>query len=177
MSNLQKKAMMRYLKDNELYGKFKRKMYEKSENANNLLKDNSEYQYIHLLRYFNTSILGMDYYSDFEKYWYNLYKSRYVDLFKKLLNKYNAYDAFFNNVDKERIAILLDKYHNVKKLTYDWFDNEKIVFDNLTPLSFIPYAYNYNTSIVAKMQTIDFVRINSEWRNILETTKIYKYKS
>lgn len=134
----------RYAKDCGLYTELKACVNEYCKKHNkrlrNIAKDiTDEYgSVISFLQIINLPGESNDYVSGFKKYIYEQNKKKFVDKFTKFLKEQNAYDKFFNNVNKDFIRRALGDTFDVTGTT-----KQELVFDNLLPIGFVMDAFHW----------------------------------
>ena len=155
----------RYAKDCGLYTELKGCINEYCKKHNkrlrNIAKDiTDEYgSVISFLQIINLPGESNDYVSGFKKYIYEKNKKKFMDMFTKFLKEQDAYDRFFNNVNKDFIGRALNNTFDVTGNT-----KQELVFDNLLPIGFVMDAFHWEET----EETHDFWSgINNEWEEIV----------
>ena len=156
--------LKRYVKDTGQYAEFKQRVYDfcKQRNFKNGLQElaNCYNSNISLLQVIKFPGEDNNYLSSYKIYLYEQKKDEYIKRFTNLLKEKGAYEQFFNNVDEEFIKKELDDTNR----TLINGDKQTLIFDNLTPDSFLMYAFYWRPT----KQGHDFwEKMNNQWEKIL----------
>lgn len=156
----------RYAKDCGLYTELKECINEYCKKRNTRLKNmakdiTDEYgSVISFLQIIGLPGESNDYISGFKKYIYEQNKKKFIDKFTKFLKEQDAYDRFFNNVNKVFIRRALGDTFDITGTT-----KQELVFDNLLPIGFVMDAFHWEET--EEMHNF-WSDINDRWEKIVQ---------
>ena len=172
------KYILRYVKEYNLYNNFKFRLkyfkhYANIKTTQELLQKAPiiKHNFI-FLRFISFPGETNQYYTPFQLFVYNQNKQFYKDMFVDFLDKNNIYERFVCRIDRNNIK---HEIQNKKRDKFIFVDHNKnniinTIFDNLTPPSFMIFAFNWN---LTPEKEIFWCEYNEKWIKLLRENTMF----